>query len=348
MSQNRRCLPQLEDTLFLTDGELENSLSLQDGLDVPGLAAFDLLQRSAGRSALKRYYARYAALARSHGVGVVLESATMRANPDWGAILGYDADALAHVQRSAIELLMETRSAFESADTAVVISGTVGPRTDGYNPALRMSTYEAAYYHAPRIETFARTAADMVTARGMSYVEEASGITLAASAYSVPVVISLKPGSRGLLHSGDTLGEAIERIDAESRRYPSYYMIECTHAMHLAEMLGAGGAWVQRIRGVRMTRDHSRLDMGNAEALSARYWRMRELLPHLAVIGVDYEGVEMITSTASAAPVVSEEVAVSHLYSSEFVIGSKDGRSGAALMRPARPATVGVRPSLIA
>jgi len=39
-----------------------------------------------------------------------------------------------------------------------------------------------------------------------------------------------------------------------------------------------------------MTRDHSRLDMGNAEALSARYWRMRELLPHLAVIGVDYEG----------------------------------------------------------
>ena len=179
MSQYRRRLPQLEDSLFLTDGELENSLSLQDGLDVPGLAAFDLLQRSSGRSALKRYYARYAALARSHGIGVVLESATMRANPDWGAILGYDADALAHVQRSAIELLVETRSAFESADTAVVISGTVGPRTDGYNPALRMSAYEAAYYHAPRIETFARTAADMVTARGMSYVEEASGIALA-------------------------------------------------------------------------------------------------------------------------------------------------------------------------
>jgi S-methylmethionine-dependent homocysteine/selenocysteine methylase len=347
MSQYRRRLPQLEDTLFLTDGELENSLSLQDGLDVPGLAAFDLLQRASGRTALKRYYARYAALARSHGIGVVLESATMRANPDWGAILGYDADALAHVHRSAIELLIETRAAFENRDTAVVISGNVGPRTDGYNPALRMSAYEAAHYHAPRIETFARTAADMVTARGMSYVEEASGIALVASAYSLPVVISLKPGSRGLLHSGDTLGAAIERIDAESRRYPSYYMIECTHAMHLAEMLGEGGAWAQRIRGVRMARDHSRLDISNADALSAQYWRMRELLPHLAVVGVDYEGVETLTPAMCEASVVSEEPAVSHLYSSEFVIGGNGSHSGAALMRPARLATGGLRASLI-
>jgi S-methylmethionine-dependent homocysteine/selenocysteine methylase len=347
MSQYRHRLPQLEDTLFLTDGELENSLSLQGGLDVPGLAAFDLLQRAAGRSALQRYYAQYAALARSHAIGLVLESATMRVNPDWGAVLGYDAAALAHVQRTAIDLLVEIRSAFQSPDTAIVISGNVGPRTDGYNPALCMSAYEAAHYHAPRIETFAQTAMDMLTARSMSYVEEASGIALVASAYSVPVVISLKPGSSGRLHSGDTLAQAIERIDAESRRYPAYYMIECSHAVHLAELLGNGGTWLQRVRGVRMTRDYSRMNAGNADALAAQYWRIRELLPQLAVLGVDYDRLEITAPATNATSAVSDAAAASQVYSTEFVIRSKAGHSGAALTRSAHSSTGGLRASLL-
>jgi hypothetical protein len=210
-----------------------------------------------------------------------------------------------------------------------------------------MSAYEAAHYHAPRIQTFAQTAADMVTARSMSYVEEASGIALVASAYSVPVVISLKPGSSGRLHSGDTLAQAIERIDAESRRYPAYYMIECSHAVHLAEMLGDGGPWLQRIRGVRTTRDYSRMDAGNADALAAQYWRMRQLLPQLAVVGVDYDRVEIMAPARNETSAVPDAAAASHVYSTEFVIRSKAGRSGVALTRPARASTGGLRTSLI-
>ena len=39
--------------------------------------------------ALRRYFARHAAIARKNGVGFILESATWRANPDWAEKLGY-------------------------------------------------------------------------------------------------------------------------------------------------------------------------------------------------------------------------------------------------------------------
>ena len=114
MSRYRKRLPQLGQSVFLTDRELENTVSLRCGMDVPGLAAFDLLRHATGCSALNAYFARYAALACSHGLGLVLESATSRANSDWGALLGYDAKALAQVWRRAIELLLEAAAALAS------------------------------------------------------------------------------------------------------------------------------------------------------------------------------------------------------------------------------------------
>jgi len=330
MSKYRKRLPQLGNAVCLTDGEIENTLSLLHPLDVPQPAAFDMLKHASGSDLLRAYFARYAALARSHGVGLVLESPTMRATRDWGAILGYDAVALAQAQSRAIELLLEIRSTFEAADTPVVLSGTLGPRTDGYNPALRMSAYEAAHYHASSVETFAQTEADMVTARSMTYVEEASGIALLASACSIPAVISFKPGPSGRLLSGDTLSQAIERIDRETQSHPAYYMVECTHGSQLAEILGHGGARLGRVRGVRLTRSHSSLDLSDAQALARHYRTLSSMLPNLSVIGIEYDRFDAMQ------PVRSHEVAAAGVpYSVEFAIGTSGRRSGPALMRSA-------------
>ncbi|MGB2712246.1 MAG: hypothetical protein WBC33_12105, partial [Conexibacter sp.] len=82
--------PLAGDALFLADGGLETSLIFHQGLDLPDFAAFVLLDDAAGRTALRTYFAPYIALAVVHGAGLVLDTATWRANPDWGARLGYD------------------------------------------------------------------------------------------------------------------------------------------------------------------------------------------------------------------------------------------------------------------
>lgn len=49
----RPALPQLGGDFFLTDGGIETTLVFHDGLELPDLAAFDLLKGPEGERALK-------------------------------------------------------------------------------------------------------------------------------------------------------------------------------------------------------------------------------------------------------------------------------------------------------
>src|SRR5205814_2877221 len=82
-------LPQLQGRPMVTDGGLETDLIFHHGVDLPHFAAFPLLDSDHGRALLAGYYDGYAAIARRAGAGLVLESPTWRANPGWGARLGY-------------------------------------------------------------------------------------------------------------------------------------------------------------------------------------------------------------------------------------------------------------------
>ena len=307
MSNYRDNLPQLGDGPFITDGGLETTLIYHEGLDLPHFAAFVLLDRPEHEAVIDRYFARYAEIGRANGAGVVLESATWRANPDWGAKLGYDADALARVQRRAIEQLVRIRERFEAPRTPIVVSGNLGPRGDGYRPDARMSAAEALAYHAPQVRTFADTDADMVAAFTMNYVEEAIGIAAAAQANAMPVAISFTVETDGRLPSGDSLAEAIERTDAETDSHPAYYLINCAHPSHFRPVLDEGGAWRNRIRGIRANaskRSHAELDaataidIGDIDELARDYRALQRLLPGLAVVGgccgTDHRHVEAI------------------------------------------------------
>ena len=164
--RHRHRLPQLHAAQpFLTDGGLETTLIFHRGVDLPCFAAFGLLADDGGRDELRRYFTPYLALAREHRVGFVLDTATWRANPDWGARLGYGPDDLDAANRSAVALAEELRAVGEAEATPVVINGVIGPRGDGYDPGELMSADEAQRYHERQIATFADSAADMVTRR---------------------------------------------------------------------------------------------------------------------------------------------------------------------------------------
>jgi S-methylmethionine-dependent homocysteine/selenocysteine methylase len=292
-SPSVHALPQLQGGLFLTDGGIETTLIFHDGLDLPHFAAFDLLSREDGRAALRRYYESYVAIALEQGVGLVLESATWRASPDWASLIGYDDDRLAELNRAAIDLLVEICERHATERTPIVISGCVGPRGDGYAPASLMTADEAERYHGAQIGVFGDTPAELVTAITMTYPDEAIGVTRAARAVGLPVVISFTVETDGRLPSGQSLAEAIEEVDAETESAPSYYMINCAHPTHFEGSLEPGGPW-GRIRGLRAnasTLSHAELDEaeelddGDPLDLAERYVRLRERLPELTVLG---------------------------------------------------------------
>ena len=294
MSKYRTSLPQLDNKLYLTDGGIETTLIFHEGLELPDFAAFHLLQTEEGEKALQKYFRTYAQIAKRFKTGLILESATWRASQDWGARLGYSPEALADVNRQAIQMLLEIRNEYESGLTPVVISGCLGPRGDGYVPGNVMSAEEAEAYHWAQIETFATSGVDMVTAITMNYVEEAIGITRAAMRANIPVAISFTVETDGNLPTGQTLKSAIEQVDEATSGYPAYFMINCAHPTHFERVVAEGGGWLERIRGVRANasqRSHAELneapdlDSGNPVELGDQYAALTKYLSRLNVMG---------------------------------------------------------------
>ncbi|TFB45742.1 homocysteine S-methyltransferase family protein [Pseudomonas sp. F01002] len=312
MAKYRNKLPQLGDGLYIADGGIETTLIFHEGLELPDFAAFHLLKTPEGEAALRKYFRTYAEIAKRFGTGLILESATWRANADWGTRLGYMPEALVDANSRAIHLLEEIRDEYETNQTPVVISGCLGPRGDGYVPARAMSDQEAETYHQAQVETLAGSAADMVCAMTMNYVAEALGIVRAAQQVDMPVAISFTVETDGNLPTGQSLKTAIEQVDDATSGYPCYYMINCAHPTHFDHVVAKGGLWLDRIRGFRANASHksheelsesTELDSGNPVELGAQYARLKERLARLNVMGgccgTDHRHVEQIAEACS-------------------------------------------------
>ncbi|WP_192356593.1 homocysteine S-methyltransferase family protein [Mesorhizobium mediterraneum] len=293
MAKYRQNLPQLANRTFLSDGGMETTLIFHEGLDLPHFASFTLMATPEGRQKLREYYVRYLTIARRSGTGFILDTPTWRANPDWGTLLGYGPEALRAVNESSIELLLGLRKEFETAETACVISGAIGPRGDGYK-AGTMDANEAEAYHAAQIESFARTEADMVAAYTLTNFNEAIGVARAAKAHAMPCMISFTVETDGKLVTGMALGEAIDRVDDATDGAPAYYMINCAHPTHFMQALKKGERWLDRVFGVKANasaKSHAELDesetldAGDPDDLGRRYSRLTASFPTMRILG---------------------------------------------------------------
>ena len=286
-------LPQLAgDRLFITDGGLETTLIFHNDVDLPCFAAFRLLGEERGARLFHEYFDGYLATAEEYDTGMVLDTVTWRANPDWGQRLGYEPDELYALNRRSVILARDIAARHESVQ--VVINGSMGPRGDGYAPGSMMSAEEAEDYHWVQTAALAEAGVDMVTALTIPYVEEGVGMVRAAQDLGVPIALSFTVETDGRLPSGQPLREAIEQVDEETTVGPAYFMVNCAHPTHFADTLADEGPWLERICGIRAnasTQSHAELDEadelddGDPVELGADYQRLRMLLPNLTVVG---------------------------------------------------------------
>jgi S-methylmethionine-dependent homocysteine/selenocysteine methylase len=273
---------------WVTDGGLETDLVFNHGVDLPEFASFPLLGDADGSQLLADYYAQYAEVARKAGAGLVLETPTWRANPDWAAILGYDGAALDRVNRNAVEFMRAQAGTSEVED--VLVSGVVGPRGDGYL-ADDIDPDEAAEYHRSQIGSFAAAGADFVHAMTMTTAAEGIGIVRASRAAALPVAISFTVETDGLLPDGSTLAASIARLEQQAPA--DWYGVNCAHPTHIAEALD-GGAWQDRVVFMRpnaSTLSHEELDVmevldsGDLGLLASSSTDIRKQVPSVRVVG---------------------------------------------------------------
>ncbi len=149
------------------------------------------------------YYAGYAATARAAAAGLLLETPTWRANPDWGTVLGYDADGLDRANRASVELVRELAARLDADLPRVLVSGQIGPRGDGYKPGAHVDPDEAADYHRPQLASFAAAGADQATVLTLTDVGEAIGVARAAADVGLPLGLGFTVETDGRLPRGE-------------------------------------------------------------------------------------------------------------------------------------------------
>jgi len=307
MNAQRSSLPQLGGEFYLTDGGIETTLIYLESLDLPHFSAIDALRSGEGSAALWRYFQAYVALAERFGTGLVLETATWRASPDWGEKLGYRPGELMRLNERAVRMLEDLRASSHAAAGRVVISGCIGPRGDGYSPGSVMTERESEDYHSEQVRLFADSAADMVAAITMNYVEEAIGVARAAANAGMPVAISFTVETDGRLPTGQALRAAIEQVDAATSGVPAYYMVNCAHPTHFDHVLDETQPWSKRIRALRANasskshaelNDSPALDIGNPREFGQQYAALKRRHPQINVMGgccgTDFRHVEQV------------------------------------------------------
>ena len=271
---------------WVTDGGLETDLVFHHGIDLPEFAAFPLVENTDTAEILLNYYRAFGAIAAESGAGLMLEAPTWRANPDWGAKLGYDERALDRVNRAAVDL---ARRAGKDSER-IMVSGIVGPRGDGYVAAGRTAE-AAADYHRAQIHSFAEAGVDVVHALTLSEASEAIGVVQAARAEGLAVGISFTVETDGRLPDATTLREAVEHTDAVAPA--DWYGINCAHPTHVMPALD-GGEWQERLRVYRpnaSTLTHAELDVmevldeGDRDLLCASTASLLAALPSVTTLG---------------------------------------------------------------
>jgi homocysteine S-methyltransferase len=135
---------------------------------------------------------------------------------------------------------------------------------------------------------------DLVEAMTRNNALEAVGVARAASRAGLPASILFTLDSNHRLHSGPTLREAIEAVDAEcGEARPAFYGINCSHPLEFLPAIEPGD-WFERVRCLRpnaammdkislCTLGH--LESGDPADLGQRMGTIAEQYPHLDIWG---------------------------------------------------------------
>jgi len=282
-----------EGELFTTEGGTETEIMFKWGFDLPQFAMFPLLDDPEAVEVLDGMYRRYLSVAERHGLSVLLGGLDYRASPDWGSLLGYSAEGLADMQHRSIGFLRDMAARHGAGVPRILIGGLIGPRGDAYELNRTITAAEAEDYHAVQLATLKEAEVDFACAMTFNNVEEAIGVTRAAQAAGVPLILSLSTDGSGHLASGPSIGEAITRIDGETGGGPACYALNCSHPEEFAHAL-EDSDWVKRLRGFRPNAAKmekialcklGHLEEGDPPELGRRMGEIARRFPHMDIWG---------------------------------------------------------------
>ncbi len=205
---------------------------------------------------LRSYYGEYAAIAAAAEAGLLVETPTWRANPDWGTSSATTRRAGPGQPRRRCAC---TRRRRRGAGANRAVSGIVGPRGDGY-VAAGADADEAADYHSAQVRSFAAEGVDLVHAMTMTEPAEAMGVVRAARARTSPSRSRSPSRPMGGFRTAPRCAAADRRSRGRRRGRLVRRELRASHSRPGAPIDGAPATAAEFFRPNASTMSHEELD----------------------------------------------------------------------------------------
>lgn len=237
-------------TQYLTEGGIETEIMYKWGHELPEFAMYPLLDNPKAMDDMRTMYRGYLDAAATHNMNALMGGLDYRASPDWGSKLGYSAEGLAEANLASIDFLRTLAAEYENDIDTILIQGFVGPRGDAYERNVVMTADEAEDYHSVQLTTLKQANVDLAWGFTFNDEQESIGLARAANAIGVPAAVSFTLTSDAHVHSGSTLADAINTVDAATDGSLEFFAINCSHPVEFGPAL-TEGAWTDRLRAFR-------------------------------------------------------------------------------------------------
>lgn len=239
--------PFLAGLRYLAEGGQETELMYGYGFELPQFALFPLLDDPSAVARLRAMYQAVLDVADRHQLGIVLGGLDYRASPDWAALLGLDAAALADYQQRSIDFLREVAEPYRQRLPHILVAGCVGPQGDAYERNEAVTEASAEAYHSTQMANLAAAGVDLVEGMTFTSGEEAIGVIRAARAHDLPIVLSFMRDAAPAADGASSFRKMIEKVDAATDGYALFYGINCSHPREFEPQLEEPGDWLKRI-----------------------------------------------------------------------------------------------------
>ena len=205
-----------------------------------------LVYNESGKKILEKIYRQYIDIGMFHELPMIVVTPTWRANRERIESSSYHDR---NVNADCFAFLNGIRSSYKTFEKNIFIGGLIGCRGDAYKPAEGLSSDAAYEFHGYQIQALNDAGVDFLIAETLPALPEAIGISRSMAESGKNYVISFVIRSDGNLLDGNSLNEAITKIDSAVYPKPLFYMVNCVHPAILEGALAADKNKTETVRG---------------------------------------------------------------------------------------------------
>lgn len=281
----------INNNVIIITGGIGTTLIYKYNIQLQDFSSINLLKDYKKKEIIKKIYTEFIELAKKYNIYLIVDTFSWRLNKDWIIKSDNKYSELDFFNKESVKIATDLKNIYDK----IIVNGEIGPRYEGYYIKNKIDIEESKNYHIEQIKVF-KGIVDTITAVLMNHISETLGIVLAAKEVGIPIIVSFTLDINNKLPSGETVEEAITKIDNDTEKYVICYIFNCVNPKYILDFFkeNKNKKWIERIKGIKpnaSVKTHeeldklNELDTGDIDLLSNNCGEIKKICKNVNIFG---------------------------------------------------------------